>query len=195
MNLSKRVVCGFVALGLCLAMAAPTFGASDIWDPAGVDELWSNPANWDTTDGGQPLPSIKTVIGEYNYGIAGANDCTLDIEVSLPAFEVYGKGVLDIVDGGILTLAEGGDRGIYVNGDDAGSRINLLPGGQLILENPQDGFNIPAEVYTPGGSLVTVDAGGYTTYTNSVPVPEPGTMSLLAIGGLGLLMLRRRRRA
>jgi hypothetical protein len=182
MNINKTLT----VVTMIAAMTVTAFGASDLWLGSGaVDELWSNPANW-TIDGPGPLPSIKTVIGDNNYGVPGANNCTLDIDAgTLPAFECYGGGVLNIVAGGILTLAEGGDRGIYVLGGDVGSRINLHPGGTLILENPQDGFNMPAEFYAPGGSVVADAATmpGYTIYTSDVPAAPAGVEYTLSCNG------------
>jgi hypothetical protein len=172
------------------AMAATCFGASDEWKGSGaVDEFWSNTANW-TLDGVGPLPTIKTVIGEQDFGVVGANDVTLDIvTVGLPVFEMFGKGVLNIVAGGVLNVVNAGDAEFKIytgnNGTgDEGSRINLL-GGSIVIE---DGVTVQlgdTGVTTIGlfggnGSNVEgvgwekVSAGGFTTYTglgNDTSVP------------------------
>ena len=94
----------------------------------------------------------------------------------LDGFEIYGGGILNIVAGGVLTVAEGGDRGIYIQPaphGDFGTIINLQPGGQFIVQDPQDMFNVPAGLATPGGSLVTdtTTMPGYTIYTSDAPPP------------------------
>ena len=164
-------------VAMIAAMAATCFGAATYWDDGGVDTLWSNPSNWDLdpTDPG-PLPgAIKTALGERNYGNAALNAVTLDsVATCLNSFEVYGKAVLTIVAGGSLTV-DGGDKGIYLNGDDAGSAIVLAGGSLTVIGGAAGFFNLDIAMFGEGGGTldsgtgINIDnsVGGQTTYTST----------------------------
>ena len=94
-GIMKKNLIRTCVLVVCLAMVAPAFAAEDAWTgDSGTDILWSNPDNW-LIGGPGRLPSIKTVIGEYNYGVPGSNDVTLAFDAgTVSGFEVFGKGIL-----------------------------------------------------------------------------------------------------
>jgi hypothetical protein len=112
----------------------------------------------------------------------------------------------------VTTIGEGGSLRIDPTGtsydpwcqygtDDAGSSINLSGTGMFVIKRVNDLVNIDpldeAKIFGLGGlnladdGVTRTDAGGFSTYT--VAVPEPATMSLLAIGGLALIRRRKRR--
>jgi hypothetical protein len=56
-------------------------------------------------------------------------------------------------------------------------------------------FTTPQDVLAPAGYVWTgleSDAGGESVYATAAPVPEPGTLGLIAAAGLPGVLLRRR---
>lgn len=75
-------------------------------------------------------------------------------------------------------------------------RINVLPTNQVGLHNFNDALPGNQPAYRIGYTGVTgntYDTGFVPYAVNIVPVPEPATLSMLALGGLALL--RRRKKA
>ena len=173
------------------AMAATSFGADVRWSGLGSDDLWSNIANWAHSDGvTTPVPgAIKTVIGELNYGVAGANDVTLDsVESCLNSFEVYGGAVLTIVAGGSLTV-DGGDLGVYIQPaphGDFGSSIVLAGGSLTVIGGAGAFFNLDIGMFgeaggtLAGGTGINIDTSvaGQETFTSTevFVTSVPGTL-------------------
>jgi len=90
MNFIRRVFCGFGALGLCLAMAATTFGATT-WTGAAGDGLWSTDGNWNN---GAPVTTTR---------IENGDPVLLDTDESV--------GELWIDSGSVLTITGNLDTG------------------------------------------------------------------------------------
>ncbi len=182
-----------MALGLSLAMAAPTLAYTEWDNGSGTDILWSTAANWSTN----AVPGVeKAVIGELNYPSPSENVVTLNTaSANLEVFEVYGGGTLNIVSGGILTVTDDGDAEFKIytgaNGTgDLGSRINLL-GGTIVIE---EGVFVQLGDLTGGlfggnGSNVEgigwtkVTENGFTTYTG-IPAPS-STLEITSITKVG----------
>jgi hypothetical protein len=107
---------------------------------------------------------------------------TVAEEVTAYSFYRDGSpGVFDTSDGGAVVLGlDGGGEPLTLFMD-----IDDSVTGDFIFADPGFNFSTGAGFYEP--EAVTVTGAALT------PVPEPATMSLLAIGGLALL--RRRKRA
>ncbi len=129
----------------------------------------------------------------------------------------YGSGTLAIINGGLVSVA---DKLVIDHDTDGDGFINMATGGMLALNGEADdslaefldliggsdairywdvGISDWADLtgatygddytlaYLAGGDLM-----GYTVLTVTTPVPEPATLSLLALGGLAALRRRRR---
>jgi len=134
-------------------------------------------------DGSLPLP-INTALWEtlkqapYN----GAYGIDINEAAGLVAYINYYDGWVRLFD-----MA----TGAYVDGFDAGRRGRELAfdaAGNLVTVDSLDEI---ARFWSPGGYTEAITAWDGTQWTFSV-IPEPGSLSLLTLGGL--LLLRRRRR-
>ena len=252
MNLIKRVVCGFVVLGVCMAMAAPTFG--------GIVTVQSGDWNTGATWGGSVPPADEEleVAGDGDFGPGHIVTITSDV-LDADALAIWGEGKVIQSAGsftfGDMVIAVGngnnppdyvGDGTFRIIGDDAtinlkGFKTNNSGAPESLLslvfdstgispinaewgENGDGWMDLEIDLTAFGGAgdipimniggigtqgsfgSVLVDGAPLATTPHTLSyvggdgndvvltvVPEPATMSLLALGGLAMLIVRRRR--
>jgi len=168
--------------------------------PGGNLSLYYSTITADRTGGSDPLIAAPTLVGTQPMPAnGGATTVTNNI--------VYGNGVstlfslsdaqLNFTDPGVTTGAE------FILGFKNDS-TSALQGIQLA--KPNGGFENPVEYYeynTVGGQQATFtffsqgdpnDGAGFWVTVEGTIVPEPATIGLAAIGGLGLLARRPNRK-
>jgi hypothetical protein len=131
-------------------------------------------------DGSQALPinAIGATGWEASSSYTGAYGIDIDENNRLIAYAEYYGGSVFLFDL---------DTGAYVGDFDSGGRTREVAfdaAGNLVAVDTSSEY---AKYYSPGGWQITV-LGSDGTFTF---VPEPSTLSLLAVGGLALLLRRR----
>ena len=168
--------------------------------------------------GGNDVTDDRGYIG-YDSGVTGevtvdgsgstwTNNSSLDVGY-------LGNGTLDITNGGLVIVAgilsidpNGGDDSFvnmstggmlalidssWASGDNLGDFLDLIRGNDAI--NYWDGSawaDITGGTYGVDYTLEHLTTGDLAGYT-MLAVPEPATLSLLALGGLAILRRRKRR--
>jgi hypothetical protein len=114
----------------------------------------------------------------FRYDNAGARSYTTN-PTAKAFFSIDGTTLLAQFD----NQNDGGDWGDW--------QSNPLPPG--VDPKVQDAFATPGATPSLGVELLALDVNGYDPAAAPPPVPEPGTLSLLAGSLIGLAWLRRRR--
>jgi hypothetical protein len=199
-----------------LAMAAPAMavslssGETVTWTSADDNGFTQDTVEFEemtnihvTVNGGAfiRVGALKVEDGDSGSSTLNISNGTLSLNQLVGGKD--GPMVTTIGDGGALRIDPTGtsyDPWCQYGTDDAGSSINLSGTGMFVIKRVDDLVNIDpldeAKIFGLGGlnladgGVAKDTVGNYTTYT---AVPEPATMSLLAIGGLALLRRKRRR--
>jgi hypothetical protein len=128
-------------------------------------------------DGSLALP-INTALWEADSSYTGAYGIDINENAGLIAYADYYTGfvrLFSMADGSFVDSFDSGSRGREVAFDAAGNLV--------VLDSSQE----HARYWSPGGHAVTV----YGSDGTFALIPEPTTLSLLALGGLALLLRRR----
>ena len=162
MNLIKRVVCGFVVLGVCMAMAAPTFG--------GIVTVQSGDWNTGATWGGSVPPADEEleVAGDGDFGPGHIVTITSDV-LDADALAIWGEGKV-IQSAGSFTF---GDMviGDYTVGTYEISGGTLTCNGDAIAvgngNNPPD--YVGDGTFRIIGDDATINLKGFKTNNSGAP--------------------------
>lgn len=176
---------------------------------------FSSTASWTYTDSGNVpagtydlLGVAKQEIGHVLGRISGLTSGTVYDAYPFDLFRYSGKGITTFtygtaayasVDGGATSLgklAGSLDPSDWAgNGGASGEADNVTPSpGQVLTLSPQDLGVFHALGYIISGNPDGLDSTAVTPYgATAATTPEPAGLSVLALGGLMLLPLRRRR--
>jgi hypothetical protein len=150
------------------------FGALGVFNSIGTD------IDVTYADAGSPLPSVPVIGGAFTFtgvpaDLAGQLHY-MTTDAVCTAFQLVGRLCDDVIDLSTITLDPVDMIGtVGVSGDDVALTLQLVLAGPIDPTNPELG-------------TLTIDE----TISAAGVIPEPATLLLLGLGGVGVLCCRRR---
>ena len=157
------------------------------WEPDGASQQ------------GQHRFHTNGVSTTYTFNLA---DAGIDLPDGAVINAIYATWTTRGVSGATYSYTEGAQNGSFLrthtSGPNADLQLNWTDSGSTVrTANFERIFNTAISVQDGNGFTLNVARSGNTHQTDAivldVTVPEPATMGLLVLGGLGVLARRRRR--
>lgn len=125
---------GLAVVAASLSLTSATQASLYFWDNGGGDGLYDNATNWDPD------------------GNPGASDLAVANNSALPAISINGNWTVDSLrfsdgggatqDSGVLSIAAGGDTGLWVGEFGPGTATYTLNGGTIVLNDANNSFDV-----------------------------------------------------
>ena len=187
-----------------------------------VDGDISNDGNWDASVVGITNATLNDslifntsgsapVLGEQaaqpTWGVTAANTITFDgVSMTNSGNDGIGTGIINIINGGgataffafgTITVDATSSMNLQGGGDPlpGAAVLNLAPGATLTMASVAEFTEQGAQIFVNGVDFATdtsILSFSGTTATAVAPVPEPSSAALLGLGGLALIMRRRK---
>ena len=174
------------------------------WDAsvAGITDSTLNDSLIFNTTGNAPI--LGELAGQPTWGVTAANTITFDaVTMTNAGNDGIGRGVFNVINGGgfsaffangavdvgapsSITLQGGGDPLPFV------AVVNLAVGAQLTMASVAEFTEQGGQIFVDGVDFATDTSILEFSGTTATAVPEPSSTALLGLGGLALILRRRK---
>lgn len=177
-----------ISSGMAADNSDTALGYKDTGTSTLVKYTWGGDATLDQTVNFNDLSALMQHYGQTSGGTWAFGDFNYDERINFNDMSILSQHY-GYQPGGLPTDGEM-MMGMSVSGGSALQRLALTP-EELRYVGREFGAAVLADVERAFGYWDSFDAPGMAEFA-AAPVPEPGTMSVLAIGAAGLLARRRR---